>query len=129
MADFYDTLGLPRTATDDDIKQAYRRLAMQYHPDKNGGAKDAEEKFKAVTEAYDTLRDPQKRAAYDRYGEAGLRGAGPAGGFHHVDLSEALNIFMRDFGLGDLFAGAAGGRPSNGPRAGADVKVDLHLTL
>jgi molecular chaperone DnaJ len=129
MADFYQTLGIPRTASDDDVKQAYRRLAMQYHPDRNGGSKEAEEQFKALSEAYDVLRDPQKRAAYDRYGEAGLRGAagGPAG-FHHVDLSEALNIFMRDFGLGDLF-GQAQGRGPTGPRGGADVKIDLLLTL
>ena len=108
MADFYKTLGIEKTASDDDIKTAYRRMAMQYHPDKNGGSKEAEEKFKEVSEAYDVLRDPQKRAAYDRYGEAGLRGGGGGtggGGFHHVDLSEALNIFMRDFGLGDLFGG------------------------
>lgn len=127
MADFYATLGVARTASDDEIKQAYRRMATQFHPDKNGGSKDAEEKFKAVTEAYDALRDPQKRAAYDRYGEAGLRGGG-ASGYHHVDLSEALNIFMRDFGLGDLFA-QAGGRQQGAPRTGADVKVDLMLTL
>ena len=108
MADFYTTLGVDRTAADDDIKKAYRKLAMAYHPDRNGGSKEAEEKFKAITEAYDVLRDPQKRATYDRYGEAGLRGGG--GGFHHVDLSEALGIFMRDFGgfggLDDLFGGA-----------------------
>ncbi|MEA3247216.1 MAG: DnaJ domain-containing protein, partial [Gemmatimonadota bacterium] len=129
MADFYATLGVGRDATDDDIKKAYRRLATQYHPDRNGGSKEAEEKFKEIIEAYDVLRDPQKRAAYDRYGEAGLRGAAGGGaGFHHVDLSEALNIFMRDFGLGDLF-GQAGMRQQAGPRSGADVKVDLLLTL
>lgn len=129
MADFYATLGVERTASDEEIKQAYRRMAMQFHPDKNGGSKAAEEKFKAVTEAYDALRDPQKRAAYDRYGEAGLRGgAGGPAGFHHVDLSEALNIFMRDFGFGDIF-GQTGGRQHGGPHAGADVKVDLRLTL
>ncbi len=124
MADFYSTLGVARGAPDDEIKQAYRKLAMQFHPDRNGGSKEAEEKFKEITEAYDVLRDPQKRAAFDRYGEAGLRGGGGggAGGFHHVDLSEALNIFMRDFGLGDLFGGG-GGRQQSGPRAGADVKV------
>ncbi len=127
MADFYSTLGLSRTADDDEIKKAYRKLAMQYHPDRNGGSKEAEEKFKAITEAYDVLRDPQKRAAYDRYGEAGLRGGG-GGGFHHVDLSEALNIFMRDFGLGDLFGGGSG-RQQAGPRSGADVKIDLDLTM
>ena len=131
MADFYETLGVPRTASDDDIKQAYRKLAMKYHPDRNGGSKEAEEQFKNTTEAYDVLRDPQKRAAFDRYGEAGLRGGpGGAGGYHHVDLSEALNIFMRDFGLGDLFGGGGGGgRSQQGPRGGADVKVDLELTM
>lgn len=128
MADFYSILGVPKTASDDEIKQAYRRLAMQHHPDRNGGSKDAEEQFKALTEAYDVLRDPQKRATYDRYGEAGLRGGG-GGGFHHVDLSEALNIFMRDFGLGDLFSGGGGGRQQSGPRSGADVKIDLDLTM
>jgi molecular chaperone DnaJ len=130
MSDFYQVLNLPRTASDDDIKQSYRRLAMQFHPDKNGGSKEAEEKFKQITEAYDVLRDPQKRAAYDRFGEAGLRNmGGQGGGYHHVDLSEALNIFMRDFGLGDLFAQASGRQSSSGPRGGADVKIDLHLTL
>jgi molecular chaperone DnaJ len=129
MADFYNTLGVERTAADDEIKKAYRKLAMTYHPDKNGGSKEAEEKFKEITEAYDVLRDPQKRAAYDRYGEAGLRGG--SGGFHHVDLSEALGIFMRDFGgfggLDDLFGGR--GQGGSGPRTGADVKVTLPLTL
>jgi len=128
MADLYATLGVDKTASDDDIKKAYRKLAMQYHPDRNGGAKEAEEKFKEVTEAYDVLRDPPKRAAYDRYGEAGLRGGGGGGGYQHVDLSDALNIFMRDFGLGDLFGGG-GGRQSSGPRAGADVKLDLQLAM
>jgi molecular chaperone DnaJ len=130
MADFYSTLGVERTAADDDIKKAYRKLAMTYHPDRNGGSKEAEEKFKEITEAYDVLRDPQKRATYDRYGEAGLRGGG-GGGFHHVDLSEALNIFMRDFGgfggLDDLFGGR--GQSGSGPRSGVDVKVTLPLTL
>jgi molecular chaperone DnaJ len=129
MADFYVVLCIERTATDDDIKQSYRRLAMQYHPDKNAGSKESEEKFKEISEAYDVLRDPQKRAAYDRYGEAGLRGGGGGGGagFHHVDLSEALNIFMRDFGLGEMFGG--GQRQQSGPRSGADLKIDLRLSL
>jgi molecular chaperone DnaJ len=129
MADFYTILGVERTAADDDIKKAYRKLAMTYHPDKNGGSKEAEEKFKEITEAYDVLRDPTKRATYDRYGEAGLRGGG--GGFHHVDLSEALNIFMRDFGgfggLDELFGGR--GQSGSSPRTGADLKVTLPLTL
>jgi molecular chaperone DnaJ len=131
MADFYTTLGVPRGSSDDEIKKAYRKLAMQYHPDKNNGAKDAEEKFKEITEAYDVLRDPQKRAAYDRYGEAGLRSGG-GGSYHHVDLSEALGIFMRDFGafagLDEMF-GFGGGRSGGSVRSGADVKVTIPLTL
>ena len=127
MADFYNTLGVERTAADDEIKKAYRKLAMAYHPDRNGGSKEAEEKFKAITEAYDALRDPQKRAAYDRYGEAGLKGGGGAG-FHHVDLSEALGIFMRDFGgfggLDDLLGGQA-----RGQRGANDVRLAMPLTL
>jgi molecular chaperone DnaJ len=130
MADFYQTLGVQRGAGDDDIKKAYRKLAMACHPDRNNGSKESEEKFKAITEAYDVLRDPNKRAVYDRYGEAGLRGG--AGGFHHVDLSEALNIFMRDLGglggFSDLFGGGGGGR-GGGPRTGADIKIQMPLTL
>jgi molecular chaperone DnaJ len=129
MADFYSVLEVERTASDDDIKKAYRKLAMKYHPDRNNGSKDAEERFKSITEAYDVLRDPQKRAVYDRYGEAGLRGGG-GGGFHHVDLAEALGIFMRDFGgfggLDELFGGRSGGP---GSRGGADIKITVLLTL
>src|SRR2546423_11020548 len=128
MADFYHVLGVVRSASDDEIKKAYRKLAMQYHPDRNNGSKEAEEKFKAITEAYDVLRDPNKRALYDRYGEAGLRGG--AGGFHHVDLSEALSIFMRDLGglggFGDLFGAGSRG---TGPRTGSDIKLSMPMTL
>jgi molecular chaperone DnaJ len=127
MADFYGVLGVERTASDDEIKKAYRKLAMANHPDRNNGSKEAEERFKEITEAYDVLRDPQKRAAFDRYGEAGLRGG--AGGFHHVDLSEALGIFMRDFGgLGGLES-LFGVRSAGDPRSGADVKINVPLTL
>jgi molecular chaperone DnaJ len=129
MADFYQTLGVARGASEIEIKKAYRKQAMACHPDRNNGSKEAEEKFKAITEAYDVLRDPDKRRLYDRYGEAGLRGG--AGGFHHVDLSEALNIFMRDLGglggFGDLFGGGVQGRA--GPRTGTDIKIAMPLTL
>ncbi len=130
MADFYEVLGVSRDASDDEVKKSYRKLAMTYHPDRNNGSREAEEKFKQITEAYDVLRDANKRAAYDRYGEAGLSGA--AGGFHHVDLSEALNIFMRDLGglggLGDLFGASRGGQRS-GPRSGSDIRMTIQLTL
>jgi molecular chaperone DnaJ len=136
MADFYKVLGVPRDVSEDDLKKAYRKLAMQFHPDRNNGSKEAEEKFKEITEAYDVLRDGGKRAAYDRYGEAGLRGAAGAG-WHHVDLSEALNIFMRDFGggtfggFGDIFSAAmsGGGSAGGGARTGSDIKLSMQLSL
>src|SRR5437868_14090469 len=111
MADFYNTLGVSRNASDADIKTAYRKLAMTFHPDRNNGSKDAEEKFMAITEAYDVLRDPDKRVLHDRYGECGLRGG--SGGFRHVELSEALSCFTRDLrglaGFGSRFGGGGCG--------------------
>jgi len=106
--DYYVTLELSRDASLDDIKKAYRKLALQDHPDRNPGDKEAEERFKASTEAYEVLSDPEKRRIYDEYGEAGLRGQQ---GFHHYeDLGDALSAFMRDFGgLGgfeNLFGGS-----------------------
>ena len=127
MADFYALLGISRDASEDDLKRAYRKLAMQYHPDRNAGSKESESRFKEITEAYDVLRDPQKRALYDRYGEVGLRGGG-GGGFHHVDLSEALGIFMRDFGLGGIDE-LLGGRARGGPLTGADLRVNVTLAF
>src|SRR6187401_3263272 len=129
MADYYSVLGVAKTAADDDIKKAYRKLAMQYHPDRNGGSREAEERFKEITEAYDVLRDPNKRAAYDRYGEAGLRGGAGGGGFHHVDLSEALGIFMRDFGGFGGFEQMFGAQAGASARGGNDVKISVPLTL
>ena len=129
MSDFYALLGVSRDASEAEIKKAYRKLAMECHPDRNP-SHDAEARFKEVTEAYEVLRDPQKRAAYDRYGKAGV-GAGAGGfGFHHVDLAEALNIFMRDFGgMGGLESLFGGGRARTNPRRGQDVRVTLKLTL
>ena len=131
---YYELLGVSRDATEAEIKRAYRKLAMQYHPDRNNGDKGAEEKFKQITEAYEVLCDAEKRATYDRYGEAGLRGAGAgagAYGFSHFDLSEALNIFMRDFGgmggFDSIFGGGERGRRER--HRGADIKVTLKLTL
>ena len=128
MSEFYALLGVTREATEADIKKAYRKLAMEYHPDRNP-APEAEARFKEITEAYEVLRDPQKRSAYDRFGKAGVGGAG-AFDYHHVDLSEALNIFMRDFGgLSGLESLFGGGRGRQDHRRGQDVRVTLKLTL
>ena len=129
MSDFYTLLGVPRDCTEAEVKKAYRKLAMEYHPDRNG-APDAEARFKEITEAYEVLRDPQKRAAYDRYGKAGVGGGQGGFGFHHVDLSEALNIFMRDFGgMGGFESIFGGGARRQDPRRGPDVRVTVKLTL
>jgi molecular chaperone DnaJ len=128
VSDYYVLLGVPRTASEMEIKKAYRKLAMEYHPDRNS-APEAEARFKEITEAYEILRDPEKRAAYDRYGKAGV-GAGGGFGFHHVDLSEALNIFMRDFGgMGGFESIFGGGRTRSDHRKGQDVRVTVRLTL
>lgn len=128
MSEFYALLGISREASDTEIKKAYRKLAMEYHPDRNSSP-HAEAKFKEITEAYEVLRDPQKRATYDRYGKAGLAGGGGYG-FHHVDLSEALNIFMRDFGAMGGFETLFGGRRSRAEeRRGQDIRVTVRLTL
>src|SRR5438067_10754457 len=133
MSNYYVLLGVEKSCDEAELKKAYRRMAMQYHPDKNPEP-DAEARFKEITEAYEVLRDPQKRAVYDRYGEAGLkRGAGGAQGFHHFDLSEALNIFMRDFGgfagFEEIFGAGRGGAPSPADRRGNDLRASVELTL
>jgi molecular chaperone DnaJ len=128
VSEFYALLGISREASEAEIKKAYRKLAMEYHPDRNPSP-EAEVRFKEITEAYEVLRDPQKRAAYDRYGKAGLAGGGGYG-FHHVDLSEALNIFMRDFGALGGFESLFGGRRSRSEeRRGQDIRVTVRLTL
>ena len=129
MTDFYQLLGVARDASDADIKKAYRKLAMEHHPDRNHSP-NAEAKFKEIAEAYEVLRDPQKRAEYDRYGRAGVAAGGGGYGFHHVDLSEALEIFMRDFGgLGGLESLFGGGRAQPESRRGQDIRVTVKLTL
>jgi molecular chaperone DnaJ len=101
---------------------------MQYHPDRNNEP-DAEARFKEIAEAYEVLSDAQQRSTYDRYGHAGLSGAG-AGGFHHVDLAEALNMFMRDFGgMGGFESIFGGGRQPGEARRGQDIRVTVKLTL
>ncbi len=133
MRDYYEVLGVSRDADGDAIKKAYRKLALKYHPDRNGGSEEAEEKFKEATEAYEVLRDQEKRARYDRFGHAGM-GAGGRGGYGGFDFADALEIFMRDFGgfgLDDLFGGGRGrgGRSRGGPSKGADIRIRLPITL
>src|SRR5712664_4897511 len=129
--DFYAVLGVAKDASEADVKKAYRKLAMECHPDRNTGDKAAEERFKLVTEAYEVLRDSEKRAAYNRYGMAGVgRGGGAQGGGFssmHFDLSEALMVFMRDFGLGGGggFESLFGGGQRGARRRGLDIKVGL----
>ncbi|MFW6330501.1 MAG: DnaJ domain-containing protein, partial [Gemmatimonadota bacterium] len=134
MRDYYDVLGVERGADGDAIKRAYRKLALKYHPDRNGGSKEAEERFKEATEAYEVLRDSEKRAAYDRFGHAGVKGGPGARGFGGFDFSDALEIFMRDFGafgLDDLFGGPRGrGRSRRGgSQTGPDTRLRLPITL
>jgi molecular chaperone DnaJ len=128
--DYYQVLGVNRTASDEEIKSAYRKLAMKYHPDKNQGDKEAEEKFKEVAEAYDVLRDKNKRNIYDQFGHEGLRGGIGGGGFH-----DPFDIFREVFGggFGSIFDDFFGTRQERsgrrGQQRGRDLQIRLKLTL
>jgi len=126
--DYYEILGVSRTATVEEIKKAYRKLAMQYHPDRNPGDKEAEEKFREAAEAYEVLNNEEKRRLYDQYGHDGLRGGGFSGGFTDFDLSDALRTFMQGFGGFEDFFGMGHGR-ERGAQKGTDLQVHLRLTL
>src|SRR6185295_18015321 len=119
--DYYDVLGVGRTASDAEIKSAYRKLAMQHHPDRNPGDKEAEEKFKEAAEAYAVLCDPEKRRRYDTFGHAGLGGGG---GFDPTIFSDFGDVLGDLFGFGDFF-----GRRRGGPRRGADLRYTLELSF
>lgn len=139
--DFYDVLSVAKNASDDDIKKAYRKLAVMHHPDKNPGDTAAEEKFREATQAYEVLKDSQKRAQYDQFGHAafeqgggGFGGGGFGGG--GFDISDALRAFMNDFGGDSIFSdifGRGGGRSRrggmDGGARGSDLQIRLPLTL
>jgi molecular chaperone DnaJ len=125
--DYYEVLGVSRTSTDQEIKSAYRKMALQHHPDRNPNNPDAEEKFKEATEAYSVLADSGKRAMYDRFGHAGVSGAGPApGGFDASIFQDFSDIFGDFFGFGDIFGGGGTRRRSRAQRGG-DLREDLTL--
>lgn len=121
--DFYELLEVERDADDATIKSAYRKLAMKYHPDKNGGCKDHEAKFKSVSQAYECLKDPQKRAAYDRFGHAAFQQGGGFGGGN--DFSGFSDIFESVFG--EFMGGGRGGQRR--PQRGADLRYDMEISL
>jgi len=128
--DYYDILGVERNASEAEVKKMYRKLAMRYHPDKNPGDKEAEQKFKEAAEAYSILSDPQKRSQYDQFGRAGIEGGdGGFGGFGFADfdLSDALRTFMEGFGSFEDFFGG-GIRRTRKPQ-GRDLRITLQLDL
>ncbi|MDD2710217.1 MAG: molecular chaperone DnaJ [Verrucomicrobiae bacterium] len=127
--EYYELLGVSRQASADEIKKAYRKMALKYHPDRNQGDKAAEEKFKQISEAYDVLSDPDKRAAYDRFGHAafgpGSRGGGPGGAFH-----DPFDLFRQVFGGGGgIFDDLFGGVGHEAGQSGNDLRYDLQITF
>jgi molecular chaperone DnaJ len=121
--DYYEVLGVPRNASEQEVKSAYRKLALKHHPDRNPGDKPAEESFKEAAEAYSVLGDPEKRRRYDAYGPAGISGAGAAG-FDPTVFADFGDILGDLFGFGDLF-----GRRRGGPRRGSDLRYNLDLSF
>ena len=137
--DYYEVLGVSKTATDEELKKAYRKLAKKYHPDANpDNKKEAEMKFKEINEAYETLSDPQKRKMYDQFGPDGPQGfggaGGPFGGGYYSYTSSGFDGFS-DFGdLGDIFSSFFGGgrtsrQQARGPKKGADLNLNLEITF
>ena len=134
--DYYEVLGVDKKASAEEIKKAYRKKAIQYHPDKNPGDKEAEEKFKEAAEAYEVLSDPQKRQRYDQFGFAGMSGAGgfSGGDFSMQDIFSQFGDLFESWGMGggsfsSFFGGGGGGRGGQRVRRGTDLRVKVRLTL
>lgn len=134
--DYYEVLGVEKTATADEIKKAYRKKAIQYHPDRNPGDKEAEEKFKEAAEAYEVLSNPDKRARYDQFGFAGVDGAAGSGGFGGfggagMSMDDIFSMFGDIFGGHGGFGGFGGGGTQARQRKfrGSDLRVKVKLTL
>src|SRR5947209_11209464 len=128
--DLYEILSISRSSSAEEIKSAYRKAALKWHPDRNPENKPhAEEKFREATEAYSVLSDPQKREAYDRYGHAGISGVGFEGGFNSSIFQDFQDIFGDFFGFEDIFAGGGGRRGRNRPQRGSDLRYDMTLSF
>ncbi len=132
--DYYQVLGMDKSASADEIKKAYRKLAIQYHPDKNPGDAAAEEKFKEAAEAYDVLSNPEKKQRYDRFGHAGMGGAAGGGGqYGGMNMEDIFSQFGDVFGegspFGSFFSGGGGGQQRRNVRKGSDLRIKLKLDL
>ena len=128
--DYYEVLSLSRTATDQEIKSAYRRLAVKFHPDKNPNDASAEEKFKEAAEAYSVLSDPEQRKRYDRFGHAGVSSSAAGAGSWGAPGFGGIEDILGDlFGFGDVFGGGRGGSRRSSAQRGADLRYDLEITL
>ena len=131
MRDYYEILGVNKGSSDDEIKKAYRKIAIKYHPDKNPDNKSAEEKFKEAAEAYSILSDSNKRQRYDQFGHAGVNGAGGGQGFSNMDVNDIFSAFGDIFGDSDNIFGSMFGnqRGSRKRKGGSDLKISIPLSL
>ena len=127
--DYYEVLTVSRTCTEQELKSAYRKLAVKYHPDKNPGDASAEEKFKEAAEAYSVLSDAEQRRRYDRFGHAGVSSSAGAGNWGAPGFGGIEDILGDLFGFGDVFGGARGGARRSTAQRGADLRYDLEITL